>query len=142
MDKCDIIKMIGEGAFGKAFLAKGKADNQQCVIKEINLTEMPIQEKEASQKEVILLAKMKHPNIVSFFQVMSFLIEKNKLYIVMKYCDGGDLLRRINSQRGMLLSEEQISLELKHIHDRKISHRDIKAQVEIAQGGIPHFIRK
>lgn len=28
---------------------------------------MPIQEKEASKKEVILLAKMKHPNIVTFF---------------------------------------------------------------------------
>uniref|UniRef100_A0A6I8NUS0 non-specific serine/threonine protein kinase n=1 Tax=Ornithorhynchus anatinus TaxID=9258 RepID=A0A6I8NUS0_ORNAN len=132
MDKYDIIKMIGEGAFGKAFLARGKADNQQCVIKEINLTKMPIQEKEASQKEVILLAKMKHPNIVAFF---SSLQEKNKLYIVMEYCDGGDLMRRINSQRGVLFSEEQIlgwfvqiSLGLKHIHDRKILHRDIKAQ--------------
>ena len=28
---------------------------------------MPSQEKEASKKEVILLAKMKHPNIVTFF---------------------------------------------------------------------------
>ncbi|XP_038617645.1 serine/threonine-protein kinase Nek5 isoform X2 [Tachyglossus aculeatus] len=132
MDKYDIVKMIGEGAFGKAFLAKGKADNQQCVIKEINLTKMPVQEKEASQKEVILLAKMKHPNIVAFF---SSLQEKNKLYIVMEYCDGGDLMRRINNQRGVLFSEEQIlgwfvqiSLGLKHIHDRKILHRDIKSQ--------------
>ncbi|XP_036603296.1 serine/threonine-protein kinase Nek5 [Trichosurus vulpecula] len=132
MDKYDIIKMIGEGAFGKAFLAKGKADNQQCVIKEINLTKMPHREKEASKKEVILLAKMKHPNIVKFFTSLQ---EMNKLYIVMEYCDGGDLMKRINRQHGVLFDEEQIlgwfvqiSLGLKHIHDRKILHRDIKTQ--------------
>ncbi|XP_072832271.1 serine/threonine-protein kinase Nek5 isoform X2 [Vicugna pacos] len=131
MDKYDMIKAIGEGAFGKAYLAKGKSDSKLCVIKEINFAKMPIQEKEASKKEVILLAKMKHPNIVTFFS--SF--QDNRLFIVMEYCDGGDLMKRIKRQRGVLFSEDQIlswfvqiSLGLKHIHDRKILHRDIKAQ--------------
>uniref|UniRef100_A0A9L0S465 non-specific serine/threonine protein kinase n=1 Tax=Equus caballus TaxID=9796 RepID=A0A9L0S465_HORSE len=132
MDKYDVIKAIGEGAFGKAYLAKGKSDSKHCVIKEINFAKMPIQEKEASKKEVILLAKMKHPNIVTFFSSFQ---ENNRLFIVMEYCDGGDLMKRINRQRGVLFSEDQIlswfvqiSLGLKHIHDRKILHRDIKAQ--------------
>uniref|UniRef100_A0A674K699 non-specific serine/threonine protein kinase n=1 Tax=Terrapene triunguis TaxID=2587831 RepID=A0A674K699_9SAUR len=129
MDKYEIIKMIGEGAFGKVFLAKGKVDNHQSVIKEINLTKV-----KTTKKEVILLAKMKHPNIVE--KPLSFLAEKNKLYILMEYCDGGDLMRRINMQHGVLFDEDQIlawfvqiSLGLKHIHDRKVLHRDIKAQV-------------
>uniref|UniRef100_A0A8D2GMX6 non-specific serine/threonine protein kinase n=1 Tax=Urocitellus parryii TaxID=9999 RepID=A0A8D2GMX6_UROPR len=53
----------------------------------------------------------------------------------MEYCDGGDLAKRILRQRGVLFSEDQIlgwfvqiSLGLKHIHDRKILHRDIKSQ--------------
>eukprot|EP00070_Physeter_catodon_P046250 XP_028353144.1 serine/threonine-protein kinase Nek5-like isoform X2 [Physeter catodon] len=71
MNKYDMIKAIGEGAFGKAYLAKGKSDSKHCVIKEINFEKMPIQEKEASKKEVILLAKMKHPNIVTFFSSFS-----------------------------------------------------------------------
>nr|KAF6428150.1 NIMA related kinase 5 [Rousettus aegyptiacus] len=132
MDKYDVIKAIGEGAFGKAYLAKGKSDSKQCVIKEINFAKMPIQEKEASKKEVILLAKMKHPNIVTFFSSFQ---ENSRLFIVMEYCDGGDLMKRISRQRGVLFSEDQIlswfvqiSLGLKHIHDRKILHRDIKAQ--------------
>ncbi|KFP53181.1 Serine/threonine-protein kinase Nek5, partial [Cathartes aura] len=132
MDKYEIIKKIGEGSFGKIFLAKGKVDNEQCVIKEINLTKMPVKEKEASQKEVILLAKMKHANIVTFYAALR---EKNKLYIVMEYCDGGDLMKRINMQHGVLFDEDQIlswfvqiSLGLKHIHDKKILHRDVKAQ--------------
>ncbi|XP_062343645.1 serine/threonine-protein kinase Nek5 [Cinclus cinclus] len=132
MDKYEVIKQIGEGSFGKIFLAKGKMDNEQCVIKEINLTKMPVKEKEASEKEVILLAKMKHANIVTFYASLQ---EKNKLYIVMEYCDGGDLMKRINMQHGVLFDEDQIlswfvqiSLGLKHIHDKKILHRDVKAQ--------------
>ncbi|XP_069856225.1 serine/threonine-protein kinase Nek5-like isoform X2 [Dipodomys merriami] len=132
MNKFDLIKVIGEGAFGKAYLAKEKSNSMDCVIKEINFAKMPTQEREASTKEVSLLAKMKHPNIVTFFSSFQ---EHSRLFIVMEYCDGGDLMRRIHRQRGVLFSEEQIlgwfvqiSLGLKHIHDRKILHRDIKAQ--------------
>ncbi|NWT56836.1 NEK5 kinase, partial [Erythrocercus mccallii] len=132
MDKYEIIKQIGEGSFGKISLAKGRTDNELCVIKEIDLTKMPVKEKEASEKEVILLAKMKHANIVTFY---ASLREKNKLYIVMEYCDGGDLMKRIDMQHGVLFDEDQIlswfvqiSLGLKHIHDKKILHRDVKAQ--------------
>uniref|UniRef100_A0A5F4WMQ2 non-specific serine/threonine protein kinase n=1 Tax=Callithrix jacchus TaxID=9483 RepID=A0A5F4WMQ2_CALJA len=53
----------------------------------------------------------------------------------MEDCDGGDLMKRISIQRGVLFSEDQIlgwlvqiSLGVKHIHDRKILHRDIKTQ--------------
>ncbi|KAI4538728.1 hypothetical protein MG293_010995 [Ovis ammon polii] len=155
MDQYDMIKAIGEGAFGKAYLAKRKSDSEPCVIKEINFEKMPIQGKEASKKEVILLAEMKHPNIVTFFnsfqelerqviskylkplqhQMRPFFTENNRLFIVMEYCDGGDLMKRIRRQRGVLFSEDQIlswfvqiSLGLKHIHDRKVLHRDIKTQ--------------
>ena len=54
----------------------------------------------------------------------------------MDFCDGGDLHSRIQTQRGILFTEEQIvdwfvqiTLALKHVHDRKVLHRDIKSQV-------------
>ncbi|XP_036913485.1 serine/threonine-protein kinase Nek5 isoform X2 [Sturnira hondurensis] len=132
MDKYDVIKVVGEGAFGKVYLAKGRLDSKHCVIKEINCAKMPVQEKEASRKEVILLARMKHPNIVTFFSSFQ---ESDRLFIVMEFCAGGDLMGRIRRQRGVLFSEDQIlswfvqiSLGLKHIHDRKVLHRDIKTQ--------------
>jgi NIMA (never in mitosis gene a)-related kinase len=40
MDKFDLIKVIGEGAFGRAYLAKGKSDSKPCVIKEINFSKV------------------------------------------------------------------------------------------------------
>ncbi|XP_032812294.1 serine/threonine-protein kinase Nek5-like isoform X2 [Petromyzon marinus] len=132
MEKYTILKKIGEGSYGKALLARIKESGQQCVIKEINLTKMRAKDRESSQKEVVLLSKMRHPNVVTFMESFQ---DHIKLCIVMEYCEGGDLLQRISSQRGVLFSEDQvlnwfvqICLAVKHIHDRKVLHRDIKAQ--------------
>ncbi|CAB1347136.1 unnamed protein product, partial [Coregonus sp. 'balchen'] len=71
MNQYEVVHQIGEGAFGKAFLARDRdrdgGGESQCVVKEINLRK-----------------------IVDWFV--------------------------------------QICLGLKHIHDRKVLHRDIKAQ--------------
>uniref|UniRef100_A0A3B4AGN8 non-specific serine/threonine protein kinase n=1 Tax=Periophthalmus magnuspinnatus TaxID=409849 RepID=A0A3B4AGN8_9GOBI len=142
MNRYEVIRQIGEGAFGKAFLArdKGGGDSAQCVVKQINLRKMSAKEKEGSQKEVTLLSQMKHTNIVAFIDSFQ---EKGSLFIVMEYCDGGDLMKKIHTQRGVSFSEEQIldwfvqiCLGLKHIHDKKILHRDIKTQnIFLTSGG-------
>ncbi|XP_055364123.1 serine/threonine-protein kinase Nek1 isoform X2 [Betta splendens] len=132
MDKYEKVKKIGEGSFGKAILVKAKEDGRQYVIKEIGISGMPSRERQESRKEVAVLAKMSHPNIVQYKESFE---ESGSLYIVMDYCEGGDLFKKINSQKGVLFSEEQIldwfvqiCLALKHVHDRKILHRDIKSQ--------------
>ncbi|XP_035249827.1 serine/threonine-protein kinase Nek5-like isoform X2 [Anguilla anguilla] len=133
MDNYAIVRKIGEGSFGKAFLVTAKDDSsKQCVIKEVTFRKMSAKERDMSRKEAALLSKMKHPNIVAFLKSFE---ERLNLYIVMEYCDGGDLMKRINMQRGVLFMENQvvdwfvqICLGLKHIHDRKILHRDIKSQ--------------
>ncbi|GFN82177.1 serine/threonine-protein kinase nek1 [Plakobranchus ocellatus] len=132
MNKYTRIRQIGEGAFGKAVLVRRKDSSVQCVIKEINTTKMSPKEREESRKEVAVLAQLKHPNIVSYIESFE---ERGTLYIVMNYCSGGDLYSKINERRGQLFSEDQIlnwfvqlCLAIKHIHDRKILHRDIKSQ--------------
>nr|XP_057929832.1 serine/threonine-protein kinase Nek1 isoform X2 [Doryrhamphus excisus] len=132
MDKYVKVKKIGEGSFGKAALVKSKEDGHQYVIKEISISGMSAKERQESRKEVAVLANMSHPNIVQYKESFE---EGGCLYIVMDYCEGGDLFKKINSQRGILFPEEQIldwfvqiCLAIKHIHDRKILHRDIKSQ--------------
>ncbi|XP_058276562.1 serine/threonine-protein kinase Nek1 isoform X16 [Hirundo rustica] len=132
MDKYIKVRKIGEGSFGKAILVKAKENGQQYVIKEINISKMSNKEREESRREVAVLANMKHPNIVLYRESFE---ENGSLYIVMDYCEGGDLFKKINAQKGILFSEDQIldwfvqiCLALKHIHDRKILHRDIKSQ--------------
>ncbi|XP_066429639.1 serine/threonine-protein kinase Nek1 isoform X2 [Eleutherodactylus coqui] len=132
MNKYARVSKIGEGSFGKAILVKSKEDGKQYVIKEISISKMSNKEREESRREVAVLANMKHPNIVQYRESFE---ESGCLYIVMDYCEGGDLFKRINAQKGVLFSEDQIldwfvqlCLALKHVHDRKILHRDIKSQ--------------
>uniref|UniRef100_A0A8B9L9W0 non-specific serine/threonine protein kinase n=1 Tax=Astyanax mexicanus TaxID=7994 RepID=A0A8B9L9W0_ASTMX len=132
MDKYEKVKKIGEGSFGKAILVRSKEDGHQYVIKEIGISRMSNKERQESRKEVAVLANMSHPNIVQYKESFE---EGGCLYIVMDYCEGGDLFKKINNQKGVLFTEEQIldwfvqiCLALKHVHDRKILHRDIKSQ--------------
>nr|XP_045009322.1 serine/threonine-protein kinase Nek1 isoform X4 [Jaculus jaculus] len=132
MEKYVRLQKIGEGSFGKAVLVKSTEDGRQYVIKEISISRMSSKEREESRREVAVLANMKHPNIVQYRESFE---ENGSLYIVMDYCEGGDLFKRINAQKGSLFQEDQIldwfvqiCLALKHVHDRKILHRDIKSQ--------------
>ena len=57
------------------------------------------------------------------------------MFIVMEFCEGGDLYNFINNQRGRLLPERtilkffaQMCRALQFIHSKKILHRDIKSQ--------------
>nr|XP_036854769.1 serine/threonine-protein kinase Nek1 isoform X8 [Manis javanica] len=132
MEKYVRLQKIGEGSFGKAILVKSTEDGRQYVIKEINISRMSSKEREESRREVAVLANMKHPNIVQYRESFE---ENGSLYIVMDYCEGGDLYKRINAQKGIFFQEDQIldwfvqiCLALKHVHDRKILHRDIKSQ--------------
>ncbi|XP_073911094.1 serine/threonine-protein kinase Nek1 isoform X4 [Castor canadensis] len=132
MEKYVRLQKIGEGSFGKAVLVESTEDGKQYVIKEINISRMSSKEREESRREVAVLANMKHPNIVQYRESFE---ENGSLYIVMDYCEGGDLFKRINAQKGILFQEDQIldwfvqiCLALKHVHDRKILHRDIKSQ--------------
>ncbi|XP_047674716.1 serine/threonine-protein kinase Nek1 isoform X3 [Tachysurus fulvidraco] len=131
MDKYEKVKKIGEGSFGKAILVRSREDGHQYVIKEIGISKMSNKERQESRKEVAVLANMSHPNIVQYKESFE---ESGCLYIVMDYCEGGDLFKKINNQKGPFPEEQildwfvQICLALKHVHDRKILHRDIKSQ--------------
>jgi len=132
MAQFSTVRKLGEGAYGKALLVRRRTDQKQMVIKEVNVQKMSPRERREARQEVKVLAQMKHPNIVSY--ILSF-EERGKLFIAMDYCDGGDLHGRMERQRGVAFPEDQIidwfvqiTLALKHVHDRKILHRDLKSQ--------------
>uniref|UniRef100_A0A061S4H1 non-specific serine/threonine protein kinase n=1 Tax=Tetraselmis sp. GSL018 TaxID=582737 RepID=A0A061S4H1_9CHLO len=134
-------KLLGKGSFGKATVVERRSDGAKFVLKEIDISRMPKQEKEASLQEAQLLKALKHPNIVSCQETF---LERGILCIIMDYCSEGDLYQALQRRKGALLPEEQILdwavqlfLGLKHVHDRKILHRDLKSQnVFISKGGI------
>ncbi|NXO89307.1 NEK3 kinase, partial [Certhia brachydactyla] len=139
MEGYNVLKVLGEGSFGRALLVHHRISDQKYVMKEIRLP-MSSSGVENSRKEAVLLAKMKHSNIVAFKE--SFEADGH-LYIVMEYCDDGDLMQKIKHQGGKLFPEDtilhwfvQMCLAVKHIHDKRVLHRDIKSKnVFLTQSG-------
>ena len=97
---------------------------------------MDKKQREEAVVEIHVLKSMRHPYIVTYRE--SFMDKNNRcLCIVMDYADGGDLYTKIAQQKklGKAFSEEQIldwflqiCLALKHIHSKRILHRDLKTQ--------------
>ncbi|CAF4084454.1 unnamed protein product, partial [Rotaria magnacalcarata] len=105
MEKYDKKKVIGSGAFGQAWLIQLKTDDKKYVMKEIKIAKMGKKERDDARKEVKVLSEMKHPYIVSYVESFE---DPTSLFIVMDYCDGGDLHTRIQAQHGALFNEELI----------------------------------
>ena len=80
------LKLLGEGAFGKAYLVECVSDKTLCVIKQVDLSKMTEQEKKDTLMEAKILEALSHPNIVKFKEV--YKTKKGKLCIVMDYADG------------------------------------------------------
>lgn len=127
------LRKIGEGTYGQALLVERERDKSEFICKIINLKTSSDKEKENAAKEVKLLSYLRHPYIVRYKE--SFLEEKS-LYILMEYCEGGDLDQYITQVRkqGGTIPEDQILrwltqaiLALKHMHEKHILHRDLKS---------------
>ena len=80
------IKLLGEGAFGKAYLVSCENSGDQAVIKEIDITKMTEEEKKEVLKEAKIMESLKHPNIIKFREV--YKTKKGNLCIVMDFADG------------------------------------------------------
>jgi NIMA (never in mitosis gene a)-related kinase len=142
--KYKIIKLLGEGAFGKAYLAKSDNEDEQYVIKQVIMEEMTDQEKRDTFNEAIILKKLDHPNIIKFKEVFRQKRPKDALNIVTEFADGGDLGQKIEEQKKKPFPESQIldyitqiCLALQHIHKKHIIHRDLKSNnVFLMKSGI------
>lgn len=124
--------VLGEGAFGKCFLVHTVSSLQPRVIKQIDLNPLSHSERNEALREAKILEKLQHPNVIRFHEV--YRTRKNKLCIVMEHADDGDLAGKIDSIKEAMPENlvldyfVQICLGLKHVHDRKIVHRDLKSQ--------------
>eukprot|EP00756_Hemistasia_phaeocysticola_P025547 Hpha_TRINITY_DN16011_c5_g10::TRINITY_DN16011_c5_g10_i1::g.119672::m.119672/K08857/NEK1_4_5; NIMA (never in mitosis gene a)-related kinase 1/4/5 len=130
-DKYRLVRQVGQGSFGAALLVQHRENGRHFIAKELNLAQMDSKERESVDTEVGLLRALKHPNIVRYEECLQ---AGGALYIVMEYADGGDLYERIKALQQPMPEDEalmlfaQICLAIKHLHDRRILHRDLKTK--------------
>ena len=131
-DKYEVIKILGEGSFGKCYLMRDKVKRIQVCVKVIKIKNMPQKERVATQMEVDLLRRLCHPNIVRYHD--SFMAKRGaSLCISMEYCDGGDLFDRVYqaghfTEKAAKLTCIQMLTAVNYLRAKHVVHRDIKVR--------------
>ncbi|KAJ3354275.1 G2-specific serine/threonine protein kinase [Allomyces javanicus] len=94
----DVLAVIGSGSFGRICKVRRRDDGKIMARKEIDYRKMREKERRQLVQEVNILRDLVHPNIVRYYS--RFVDRENYLiYILMEYCEGGDLSTLIKRHR-------------------------------------------
>jgi serine/threonine protein kinase len=129
LSQFEILDVLGKGSFGEVFLVKKKGEEQLYAMKSLlkskvksqNLTKYVMTERD-------VLTLMNNPFIV---QIHGAFQTKEKLYLVLEYCPGGDLEKKIIREKKISESivkmyAAEIILAIESLHKREIIFRDLK----------------
>lgn len=137
------IRYLGEGGFGRTFLAIDEHRwNTPCVVKQF----LPAQQGSSNavfqkcvelftQESLLLKDLGKHPQIPD---LIAFFEQDGRLYLIQDFIEGQDLLKEFKSQ-GPFSQEKVAELlflllpVLTFIHGKNVIHRDIKPENIIRQ---------
>lgn len=131
LDDFQFLAVLGKGNFGKVMLAESRHTLKLCAIKVLKkdfIVENEEAESVKSEKRVFLTAnKEMHPfllNLHCCFQT------ENRIYFVMEYVSGGDLMWHIQKSRFSARRAKfyacEVLLGLKYFHENGIVYRDLK----------------
>ncbi len=126
-----VIKVLGEGAFGRVYLAHDDELDRAVAIKVPHRHRIAKPEDvEAYLAEARTLARLDHPHIVSVFDVGR--TEEGLCYVVSKFIEGSNLAKKIKGARPSFNETARlvatVAEALHYAHTRGLVHRDIKPE--------------
>lgn len=127
----DLLKLIGEGAFGKVLLVRNRLDKSLYAMKV--LSKKLLKKKNNTQymkSERDILTKVSHPFVVSLYFAFQ---SQSKLFLVMEFLQGGELFFHLR-KKGIILEKEarfylgELTLAIEFLHNNGVVHRDLKPE--------------
>ncbi|XP_066544921.1 serine/threonine-protein kinase ULK1 isoform X3 [Amia ocellicauda] len=122
--------LIGHGAFAVVFKGRHREKHDwEVAVKCINKKNLA-KSQTLLGKEIKILKELKHENIVALYDFQEM---ASCVYLVMEYCNGGDLADYLHS-KGTLSEDtirlflQQIAGAMKVLQSKGIIHRDLKPQ--------------
>lgn len=126
----DIERTIGKGNFAIVKLARHRITKTEVAIKIIDKSKLDAGNLQKVYREVDIMKRLDHPHIIKLFQVME---TKNMIYLVSEYASQGEIFDYI-ARYGRMTEDQarnkfwQILSAVEYCHNRKIVHRDLKAE--------------
>ena len=119
---------VGRGAFSMVYQAFNVANGDFVAIKRIPVNEMDADTLMVIEREIELMKKLNHPNIVKYIDSVK---SKGHLHIVLEYMENGslrDLVKKYGNLSETLVANytTQILQGLRYLHDQGVLHRDVK----------------
>jgi mitogen-activated protein kinase 1/3 len=131
-DKYEIIKQVGSGSYGYVVEAIQKGSGKKVAIKRLNKIFDDVVDCKRILREVTLLRKLSHPNLVNIIEILEPTDPKtfDTIYVVLEYAQS-DLKKLLKSPIHLELIHIQtlvygILVGLKYIHSADVLHRDLK----------------
>ena len=133
LEDFDIWKKLGEGRFGKVYLAREKQSKVAVVLKCVSKEAIFLHDLQHQiQRECELQSYVRHRNVV---RCLAFFWDAERIILVLEHCEGGDLFALLKQQPQHRLPESQaaryvkdIAAALAHLHSLNIIHRDVKPE--------------
>lgn len=122
-------KEIGSGAYGKVYLGLCQDKGKFIAVKEIEIKKLNIigEKIKTIEREIELLSKLDHPNIVKYLGMEK---TNDYFYVFMDYISGGtinDLSNKFKLNESVIREySKQILNGIVYLHENGIIHRDIK----------------
>ncbi len=130
-DDYELLEEVGTGGFGRVYRARDLALERDVAIKVLHpaLTADP-GVTERFRREAQLAARLRHPNIVSIYDIMG---RAGLTWYSMEYVPGSNLAQVIQRHGNFSLQQtERLLLEalsaLEHAHSVGLIHRDLKPE--------------